>query len=577
MARELTEYRVFFASPGGLQNERRTFRRVIDEYNALESRHRGVLFIAVGWEDTLPGVGRPQSLINAEIEAADYFVLMFWDRWGTPPASDGESLYTSGTEEEFHVAKKCHREQDRPLKQLAVFFKGISPAQLNDPGPQVQRVLQFRREIEASHELLYQSFDRGKEFEHKLRGLLAQWRRDHEDGTAMQGGPSTPQRPMMPPPSTDISMPGYSSPNRDLLISAWRSAEDGKLTEAETLFARSIARGDDPEAFRSFGAFLLRVGRNAQAGVMFDRIIEMTAEGDKRWQAVGYGNLGLIAEMAGDYEDAMHLHRKSLAIHEQLNQVEGQAQVQNNLGVLEKRQGNLAGAEHLYRLALENARSAQRPDLVGKAYNNLGLLFRDRHEFAQAERMHLDALELAEQRGDQQGIATACANLGSLNHDWNRLEIAGEMFLRTLSLSHKLNLSEAVALANAGKAAILIRQGSLDQAEPLLRESLRISTDLGRNEGIASATLNLGVLAIHRGQLDSAGTLVRAALDIYSDIGDPLWQANAEELSGEIARISGDRISAQQFWISALGRFESLGLGNRAELLQRRLEQLKNP
>jgi hypothetical protein len=37
-----------------------------------------------------------------------------------------------------------------------------------------------------------------------------------------------------------------------------RSAERGRLNEAETLFARSVARSDNPEALRSYGAFLLR-------------------------------------------------------------------------------------------------------------------------------------------------------------------------------------------------------------------------------------------------------------------------------------------------------------------------------
>jgi hypothetical protein len=49
MARDLKEYRIFFASPGGLQKERLAFRDIITEYNQLESSQRGIHFVAVGW------------------------------------------------------------------------------------------------------------------------------------------------------------------------------------------------------------------------------------------------------------------------------------------------------------------------------------------------------------------------------------------------------------------------------------------------------------------------------------------------------------------------------------------------
>jgi hypothetical protein len=39
---------VFIASPGGLQAERRTFRRIVQEYNEADAMARGVFFTPVG-------------------------------------------------------------------------------------------------------------------------------------------------------------------------------------------------------------------------------------------------------------------------------------------------------------------------------------------------------------------------------------------------------------------------------------------------------------------------------------------------------------------------------------------------
>jgi hypothetical protein len=80
----LTQYRVFIASPGGLDGERVCFKDKLGKYTALNAEHRGVLFQPVGWEDTLGGVGRPQALINEDLKQCDYAVFVFHDRWGFP-------------------------------------------------------------------------------------------------------------------------------------------------------------------------------------------------------------------------------------------------------------------------------------------------------------------------------------------------------------------------------------------------------------------------------------------------------------------------------------------------------------
>src|SRR5438270_12988400 len=121
----ITAYRVFIASPGGLHKERSAFRATVEDYNQTDAIARGVLFIPVGWEDTLAGAGRPQGLINEDLAGCDYFVLVVWDRWGTPTDLAGQSKYTSGIQEEFFVAQRCHEDPILPMCQLIAFFKAV--------------------------------------------------------------------------------------------------------------------------------------------------------------------------------------------------------------------------------------------------------------------------------------------------------------------------------------------------------------------------------------------------------------------------------------------------------------------
>ncbi|MCH7512928.1 MAG: hypothetical protein IH947_03140 [Bacteroidetes bacterium] len=43
--------------------------RVIEEVNEIKAKGKGVLLEAVGWEDSLPGWGRPQELINKDLKS----------------------------------------------------------------------------------------------------------------------------------------------------------------------------------------------------------------------------------------------------------------------------------------------------------------------------------------------------------------------------------------------------------------------------------------------------------------------------------------------------------------------------
>src|SRR5262245_28263069 len=99
MSRQIAQYDVFIGSPGGLAAERRAFKDRIQKFNETHAIAQGVMFRAIGWEDTLGGVGRPQDIINAELRQCDYAIFMLQDRWGS-----GAGKGMSGTEEEIDLA-----------------------------------------------------------------------------------------------------------------------------------------------------------------------------------------------------------------------------------------------------------------------------------------------------------------------------------------------------------------------------------------------------------------------------------------------------------------------------------------
>jgi hypothetical protein len=174
MAKRLTQYRVFIGSPGGLDQERRCFRSTLRKYTDVNAEPRDVIFHPIGWEDTHAGVGRPQELINDDLKRCDYAVFVLHDRWGSP----SEDSRTSRTEGEIALAEELYRANR--LRNIVLFFRKVSRRQMNDPGEQLRRVLEFKKRIKKEEKYLFVEYDDIKQFSEILESHLAQWLRGHE-------------------------------------------------------------------------------------------------------------------------------------------------------------------------------------------------------------------------------------------------------------------------------------------------------------------------------------------------------------------------------------------------------------
>lgn len=232
MPETLTRYRVFIGSPGGLDDERKRFRQILDKHTAFHSEPRGASFYPVGWEDTLGGVGRPQELINEDLRRCDYAVFILHDRWGSPTGSG----YSSGTEEEWELAEKLYT--GTTVRNIALFFKQVDPRQLRDPGDQLKKVLAFKKRIEAGKKYLFKNYSSIDEFCEELEKHLAKWLRDHE--VATKGG-ATGVSPLAisSAPKADVTSV-VTSPAAGPGFDYWIS-EAKRLSEAERVEDRNYA------------------------------------------------------------------------------------------------------------------------------------------------------------------------------------------------------------------------------------------------------------------------------------------------------------------------------------------------
>lgn len=163
--------RVFLASPGDLQDERRLANDAVEELNKQIAPFFGYRVELVGWEDTLPKIGRPQEIINQDLDRCELFIGIMWKRWGTPPANSGP--YTSGFEEEFKRSISRFKETGKP--DMAMYFKDLDSDDLSDPGPNLKKVIEFKNDLISEKYIFFSRFSTSDEFQRSVRDKITEY------------------------------------------------------------------------------------------------------------------------------------------------------------------------------------------------------------------------------------------------------------------------------------------------------------------------------------------------------------------------------------------------------------------
>ncbi len=300
MPKQITQYRVFIGSPGGVEEVRERFRDVLHAYTQSDCDRRGVHFHPVGWEATLGGVGRPQALINKDLESCDFAVFVLHDRWGSTTGNG----YTSGFHEEWELAEALNKRG--AMRRFVLLVKPIDPSRRGDPGPQLQQVLDFQQRIQAEKRHLYQTFTDTAAFEAALRHHLADWLHQHERPADLATGTPPAATPSAPP-----SEPGFDY----WMQEAERLDAASPPQHADVLFCATkaiAAATDDAEWARAtnFVSVKRHLLGELEAGLsgydaIIARLTDKPAPDARRFHARALRNKGVALSALGRDADAL--------------------------------------------------------------------------------------------------------------------------------------------------------------------------------------------------------------------------------------------------------------------------------
>lgn len=162
MAFNTITYRVMIAGPSDVQDEKDIIRKIIREWNSLNSRIQSTVLLPVDWEKDVPPEMSGQSgqmVINKRlVDISDLLIGVFWTRIGTPTKQA-----RSGTVEEIERFIEAG-------KPTMIYFSSTPTNPANIDQDQYDELNEFKNECKEMG--LYKEYDSKEEFEDKLRRNL---------------------------------------------------------------------------------------------------------------------------------------------------------------------------------------------------------------------------------------------------------------------------------------------------------------------------------------------------------------------------------------------------------------------
>lgn len=150
--KQISELRIFLASPSDVQVERTIVQEVLSELNITYGTPNNISLKLVNWEDySFPGNGEdPQDVVNSQLPFDyDVFLCLFWTRIGTPT-----KRADSGTIEELEIAKQKIKNGENV--EIMGYFKTEPPSSLKDITEEYFKVKKLQEEFGKTN--LYKEF-----------------------------------------------------------------------------------------------------------------------------------------------------------------------------------------------------------------------------------------------------------------------------------------------------------------------------------------------------------------------------------------------------------------------------------
>jgi ATP/maltotriose-dependent transcriptional regulator MalT len=283
-------------------------------------------------------------------------------------------------------------------------------------------------------------------------------------------------------------------------------------------------------------------------------------------------NLGIVAQLQGDYDRAIAVHDESLALVRALGDERGVALSLLTMGTMAQLQGDVARATAHYDEGLALFRALGDTRGIAAVLSSLGTLAGSRGDFAAADALYAECAPLFRELGDTRDIAACLSNQAAIARDRGDLGRATAFARESLGLFDELGdhrgLAACLELIGGAVAAQGPERGTrLLAAAETLRETTGVDRPAARSADhertVAALRTTLGADAFARawevGRRLPLGEIVADALTPAEPAGPQVPPASTSpgpltrrerEVAALIARGLTNRQIAEELFIA---------------------------
>ena len=336
----------------------------------------------------------------------------------------------------------------------------------------------------------------------------------------------------------------------DLLHRAREQERAGCTAEAKTSYNDAIAEAGrsgewaiQAEALRRLGALQYFHGQLHEAREACERSLVIASEnGDSLLAAEALNARGII-EMEGNVEAARGLFLRALELGG--SSVELRARVEQNLGVLANMQGQLDEALLHYGCSLQAYREANNEHGCALAYHNLGMLSADREQWEDAERHFEESRVVAERIGDLHLQGMCLLNRSEVHIARQRYEEAKHGAEEALALFDQLGAARDKSDAYRVIGVVFRETGRTALGESRLRSAIDLAAQTGSVLYQAEASRELALLYQGMGRNQEALALLTEAHGLFGRLDA---RADLVDVGGKMARLEEAFLAVVRDW-----------------------------
>ena len=375
---------------------------------------------------------------------------------------------------------------------------------------------------------------------------------------------------MLPPRRTLLPASGQPRPDgarraRELLSDARAQERSGCVAEAMECYTAAIAvaeqngeRAVHAEALRRLGVLHHHRGESPAARTVCQQSYEVAvASGDQVLAAEAVNVLAGFDFEDGDIDTARQGFHRALTLGGSSPPL--RARIEQNLGILATIQGQHDQAMGHYRRSLDAYESARDQEGLAIAYHNLGMISSDRHLWDDADRYFRQSHELAEVIGDVHLQGLCLLNHAEVHFARQHFEQARQNAEAALAIFDQLGMRRDKSDAYRVIGMVYRETGRVALAESRLRAAIELAVSTGTLLSEAEASRELALLYQAAGRNQEALGLLHSAhrqfrrLDAGADLVD---------VGGKVAQLEETYLAVVRDWGQSIESSDSYTFGH---------------